>query len=113
MLEYGISIALQRAIGFGAPYVLDLPRSCVVHLRPTNSTPDEVDVIIRTYDEQRIDYRSSVAKLLDYSIEDIFERRLFLLLPFYLMRCNAHYIEKTAHDADMFRDLVAECTEIG
>ena len=85
MLEYDFAIAFEKSMSENKA-VLQLPSSCVVYLRHTRNTPDCLRLTIRNAEGDTIPYRVPVVKAQAFSMEKIFENRLLLLLPFYILR---------------------------
>ena len=86
MIEYDFAIALEGAFEAGAPYEMDFPESCVLFLRHTSNTPDALRMKVNLSNGQSFEYETKVVKAQLFSSEEIFEKRLLLLLPYYLMR---------------------------
>lgn len=86
MIEYDFSIALEEALNRGKPYRLEFPSSCVLYLRHSSATPDVLNMEVLLPNGESFDYETKVVKAQTYSSEEIFRKRLLLLLPYYLMR---------------------------
>ena len=71
--------------------VLRLPSSCVVYLRHTKNTPDEHMMRIEGTDGQSMMYCCRVLKVQNYTLEEMFEKRLLMLLPYYIMRYEKQF----------------------
>lgn len=111
MIEYDFAIALEGALSAGAPYEMEFPSSCVLFLRHTASTPDVLSMKVNLPDGGSFDYQAKVVKAQLFSSDELFEKRLLLLLPYYLMR----YEGALSHIAcDDFRatQLIEECVEL-
>lgn len=98
MIEYDFAIALDEAVRAGAPYEMTLPESCVLFLRHTASTPDRLTVRVNLPGGGSFDYGTRVVKAQEFTGDEIFEKRLLLLLPFYLMRYEEDLGEIAADD---------------
>ncbi|MCR5743883.1 MAG: hypothetical protein K6F92_09240, partial [Lachnospiraceae bacterium] len=59
-------------------------KSGVLFLRSTGNTPDSVQVEMIRDGEQIGGYIMPVIKMQDYDIDDIFDKHLYILLPFYV-----------------------------
>ena len=92
MFEYDVAIALESRRRVGRKFYVEFPRSCVIYLRTTKNTPDVEEVELRLPDGQVCEYRVPTVKVEYYTKDNIFERNLLVLLPFYVMR-----YEKTVH----------------
>lgn len=84
-------------------YCVEFPRSCVLYLRSGKRTPDFLEVELILPDSQMCVYRVPTVKVEHYTKDSIFEKKLLMLLPFYIMRYekSADIIEK---DSENFRD---------
>ncbi|MBR5564812.1 MAG: hypothetical protein IKW08_01470 [Roseburia sp.] len=87
------------------------PRSCVIYLRTTATMPDEEVMEIEMPDGQVILYRVPVLKLRNYSIDEIFEKNLLILLPYYIINYEKK-ISVIAKDEVRIRMLIQEYREI-
>lgn len=87
MLEYDFYIAMKnvRRDEHGI-YHVKLPRSCILYLRHKENTPDEETIELESADGKKLIYRVPVIKAQKYSIDEIFEKDLLILLPFYILR---------------------------
>ena len=111
MVEYDFAIALEEAIRAGAPYEMNFPESCVLFLRHTSKTPEELQMKVNLPSGESFMYASRVVKAQRFSSDDIFERGLLLLLPYYLMRYEGRLSEIDGDDVRT-SELVAECAEL-
>ena len=60
------------------------PLSAVLFLRHTRNTPDTMHIYVET-SQGRVLHEVRVMKLKNYTLDEIFEKRLFLLIPFYIL----------------------------
>jgi len=60
------------------------PRSAVLFLRHTRNTPDVMKIYLET-SQGHVLQEVRVMKLKNYTLDEIFEKRLYLLLPFYIL----------------------------
>ena len=86
MIEYDFAIALEGALATGEPYEMSFPESCVLFLRHTASTPDALTIKVNLPGGGSFDYAARVVKAQLFDRDEIFEKRLLILLPYYLMR---------------------------
>lgn len=111
MIEYDFSIALEETLANGRPYHMDFPASCVLFLRHNSNTPDVLSIDVNLPDGKSFEYKVKVLKAQLVSSDDIFEKRLLVLLPYYLMRYEEELAE-IAEDDEKSARLIAECTEL-
>ncbi len=111
MIEYDFAIALENGWRAGRKYYLEFPRSCVVYLRCTGNTPDFLEVEMQFPDGQKCTYKVPAVKVENYTKDKIFEKKLLMLLPFYVMRYEeaADMIDK---DPEKLQELLEEYEDI-
>lgn len=109
VVEYDFSIALQEALEQGAPYRMKFPSSCVLLLRHASKTPDYLEMEMP--DSESFRHHTKIYKTQLVSEEEIFRRRLLILLPFYLMRYEKELSGLDA-ESDAAAALIRECREI-
>jgi len=85
LFEYDSQEALDEAVVEGSRLVVDFPHSAVIFLRHTRNIPDEMETVIRT-PGGTVSYKIPVIKSKNYTLEEIFEKKLLFLLPFYIFR---------------------------
>ena len=107
MIEYDFSIAIENAQKQGRKYRMDFPKSCVLYLRSGKNTPDFLEVDVVFPDGGCHLYRVPAIKVENYTKDNIFEKSLLMLLPFYIMR-----YEKRGHEMSenpqLFQELLNE-----
>lgn len=115
MIEYDFAIALEQAIaqaGFShEPVEIDFPSSCVLFLRHTQATPDALRMKVNLPEGESFLYTAKVVKAQLYNSEEIFDKHLLLLLPYYLMRYE-NLLDAIAKDDVRTAKLIEECVEI-
>ena len=111
MIEYDFAIALEGAIASGTPYVMEFPESCVLFLRHEPETPDALRMQVNLPDGTSFDYKTKVVKAQRFSCEEIFEKKLLILLPYYLMRYEDALAQIDGNE-DETAKLIATCAEL-
>ncbi len=111
MIEYDFAIALEGALSAGEPYEMDFPASCVLYLRHDNNTPDTLKIKVNLPDSKSFVYHTKVVKAQRYTCDDIQQKDLLILLPFYLMRFERD-IAKLAPDATEANELITACVDL-
>lgn len=92
MFEYDTQIALDDGKISDSTLNVSFPNSAVLYLRSTSNTPDKMLVHLRT-PGGNLTYPIHVMKLKNYTIEDIFQKKLFFLIPFYIFVHESSFIE--------------------
>lgn len=83
MFEYEAQIALDGGKVKGRTLTVTFPHSGVLYLRHTKKTPDEMTIRIKT-SGGAVSYPVKVFKTQTYTIDEVFEKRLLFLIPFYI-----------------------------
>ena len=110
MIEYDFMIALMEA-KWRKKKRLKFPKSSIIYLRSAKNDVFEEVLEVELADGQVITYRVPVLRLRDYSIEEIFEKNLLILLPYYIIKYEKE-ISKIAKDAERERGLLREYISI-
>lgn len=85
MIEYDFAVALESVGRENETSRIYFPHSCVLYLRDTQR-PEEMKLELLMPDGQSVEYKVPVIYQQRYTKEIIFQKRLFFLLPFYIMR---------------------------
>ena len=83
IFEYDAQIALDGGEISGGTLTVAFPHSAVLYLRSTGRTPDEMTIRM-VVPGGEVSYRVPVIKVQAYSLDEIFQKRLLFLVPFYL-----------------------------
>ncbi|MDR1732182.1 MAG: hypothetical protein LBR61_08855 [Synergistaceae bacterium] len=88
VFEYGWREALRtkRASEDGWNFSLKFPRAKVIAWETTGKTPDAAVLTLEFSDGGRYDYQVEIFKFPDHDIEELEEKKLWLLLPFCLLK---------------------------
>ena len=97
MFQYDVAVALGTRRRENGLYIIEFPASCVVYLRHSRDKKDSERVIIRLADGQEINYLVPVVRSQNYSKEEIFKKRLYILLPYYILRYEKQ-LKQIEHD---------------
>ncbi len=94
MIEYDFAIALNNIKFKNGIYEMEFPRSCVIFLRKYN--PEHLHMRIHFQDGFSHTYQVPAINIQDYTKDEIFEKHLFMFLPYYIMKYEKEYdkIEK-------------------
>lgn len=86
VIEYDFVSAMEQMTYFDKSRVeVELPNSAVIYLRPHKKIPDEYEIIFKSGNESMV-HKVKVVKFNEYTIEEMFNKKLFILLPFYIIR---------------------------
>ena len=82
IFEYASQMALEGAYASSNKLVLEYPHSAILYLRHNSNTPDSMEITIKTPGGE-VSYKVPVIKM-EYSIDEIFRKKLLFLIPFYI-----------------------------
>jgi len=83
MYEYDSQIALKEGVLEGEVLNVHFPQSAILYLRHNSNTPDIMKICIHTPGGS-VSYPVMVMKVKEYDIDEIFEKKLLFLIPFYI-----------------------------
>ncbi len=86
MVEYDFMISLERAEKVNGIYRMKFPESCVLYIKRTVINEDVLNVSIGFPDGQEVLYKVPAIPTLSYDLKTIFAKRLYALLPYYILR---------------------------
>ncbi len=81
--EYESAIAYMYRRVDGSKIIVQFPPSAVLFLRHTKSTPDVMEIVVQMKGDTVIQ-KVPVMKLGNYTLEKIFEKRLYILICFHI-----------------------------
>lgn len=99
MFRYGSQLALAESEYDGSKLRVSFPRAAVVFLRSNSNTTDRLKIEIVTPGGS-VTYDVETLKISKYTIEEIFERKLYFLIPFYIFNLEKELKE---YDSDPVR----------
>ena len=85
MIEYDFAISVEYAEKVHGVYRMQFPHSCILYLRG-DVREKTVSMELQFPDNQVVQYKVPVIRIEWYSIKEILEKDLIMLLPFYIMR---------------------------
>ena len=91
--EYGSNFAFENAVYSNNSVVLEYPNSVAIFLRPDDKIPKSMSITHRGPNGEEMTYEVPVVQIRDYTVETIFEKKLFMLLPFYLFKFANRFSE--------------------
>jgi hypothetical protein len=121
MFEYDSQIAVDDSEIVENKLVVTFPHSGVLYLRHTKNTPDFMTVQINT-PEGALSYQIPVMKIQTYTIDEIFDKELWFLIPFHIFcyeknfpeyETNEEKLKQLQQEYQMIRDRLEELTQNG
>lgn len=110
LFEYDAQIALDEGEVTEETLTVSFPNTAVLYLRAYQKTPDKMKYVIVT-PGGTVQYGIPVMKVQSYSLDDIFEKRLLMLIPFYIFSHEKSFSEYNSNRKKLER-LKAEYQEI-
>lgn len=110
IFEYATQIALDQGEIIENTLKVEIPRSAILFLRSTQSTPDKMKIEMTT-PGGTVSFDIPVMKAQQYGIDEIFEKNLLFLIPFYIFS-HENRFEEYNSDKDKLEILKAEYADI-
>ena len=98
MIEYDMQIALENSELTEDTLTIVLPYSAILYLRHNKNTPDKMRIRLRTPNGE-MSYQVHALKMKYYKIEELFDRKLFLLIPFYIFVYESEFAKMEMQDS--------------
>ena len=111
MIEYDFAIALEQAIRKGAPYEMRFPESSVLFLRNVPNQDRKLQMRVMLPNGESFMYETGVVLAQSYDRDEIFSKRLLVLLPFYIMRYESEF-DSIANSDEKTVALISECESL-
>lgn len=83
MFEYDTQIGLDESGATKDNLVVELPHSAVIFLRSSRTDSEDMHIVIRSGGKELI-HKVRAIHIRDYTMDELFERKLYFLLPFYI-----------------------------
>ena len=106
IFEYDSQIAMQDSALTKGKLVVKFPNTAILYIRHNQNTPDSMTLEI-CVPGATCSYNVPVMKVQTYSIDEIFEKRLFFLIPFHIF-----VYEKDFKEYDTNEQKLEELTKI-
>ena len=88
-MNYRVLINQLRHVLDSVLYV-KFPDSAVIYLRSNSNTPDELKICV-CIGQKELFYEIPILKVKNYTLEEIFEKELWMLIPFYIFRYEKEF----------------------
>ena len=97
LFEYDAQIALDEGEVTEETLTVTFPNTAVLYLRNYKKTPDKMKYVIVT-PGGTVKYDIPLMKVQNYTLDDIFEKRLLLLIPFYIFSHEKNFPEYNSNE---------------
>ena len=121
VFEYGSQIAIRDSYIKNNVLTVNFPKAAILYLRQTKNTPDYMNICIQV-PETSCTYCVPVMKVQNYTLQEIFDKKLFFLIPFHIFAYEKNFPEYES-DEEKLQELTTEyqhivsrlndCTESG
>lgn len=111
LFEYDSEIAICDSEVEADTIIVRFPYTGLLMLRDSRKTPKTAKVIITTPDGE-VTYRIPIMKEADFSLNEIFEKQLYLLIPFYIFNFEKDFKsinadkDKTEALGEMIKEII-------
>ena len=110
IFEYDAQIALDEGEIEGETIRVTFPNNAVLYLRNSRKTPDSMKVRIIVPGDSA-EYTVPIIKMADYTADDIFRKKLYMLIPFYIFNFEKQF-EIINQDEEKLKEVVKEYRSI-
>ena len=93
IFEYATQIAKLTADNNGNRTYFNLPKSGILYLKSTKNTFDEHEITIVAPNGHELSYTVPAIKIQSYTLDEIFKRNLWFLIPFYFFNFDMDDME--------------------
>ena len=90
IFEYGTQIALDAGELVGNRLIVRIPNTAILYLRSYKTTPDKMTVEIQTPGGS-VAYDVLTLQMKNYTVDDLCEKKLYFLIPFYIFTHEAQF----------------------
>lgn len=111
MFEYDVAIGIRESEYSEYHLTVRMPQSGVFFLRRTSQTPEKMTVTIDTTGGS-VDYNVDVLLLSDYSLDDLVEKNLLFLFPFYMFNLEKEFSKCEHGDAKSNEKVIGSMNEL-
>lgn len=101
MFDYDTQIAKEHCQLSADFLEITLPYSAVIQLRSNKNTPNYIKTLFKT-PQGTITYEIPIIKISNYSINSIFEKKLFFYIPFHIFVYENHFMEYNRDEEKLF-----------
>ena len=111
LFEYDSQIAIDESNPDGSILRIRFPYTGLLLLRKSPKVPERAEIIIETPKGQ-VSYDIKMIQMSDFSIDTIFEKRLYLMIPFYIFNYESEFNlinndkDKTEALVKVFKDII-------
>ena len=101
LFEYDSGIAINNSRIEGNKLIIKFPKTAVLFLRSNSNTPDEMVTRIEAMNGEALEYTIPVMKVKNYTVDEIFDKGLLFLIPFYIFTHESRFSEYNGSEEAM------------
>ena len=109
IFEYITQVALDSGEIINHKLIVTIPNAAVLFLRSNKKTPNAMTIVINTPGGS-VNFDVPIIKVNSYSLEEIFEKNLYFLLPFYIFNLEKNFPKYENNPAEL-KNLKKEYTD--
>ena len=111
LFEYMTQIAIdQERETLEEMLVVKIPKAAVLFLRSNSATKDQMSIRLET-ENGKLDIPVQCVKMSDYTLDDLFDKKLYILMPFYLFNYEKQF-EEIEQDEEKKTELLNEFLQL-
>lgn len=117
LFEYDAQIALDEGEIAKETWTVTFPNTAVLYLRTYKKTPNKMKYVIVT-PGGNVEYDIPIMKVQDYSLDEILDKRLLMLIPFYIFSHEKNFdvyknnVKRPAETETEFRKILERLHEL-
>ena len=92
IFEYDSQLALRDAVIENGTLHVHFPNTAVIYLRTRSTTQDYMTIHISVSGDE-CSYQIPAMKVQDYTVDEIFEKKLYFLIPFHIFTYESNFVE--------------------
>lgn len=113
MFEYAAQIAIENSTYYRNHLRVEFPHSGLLYLRRTSVADEGLEITVTFPEDKEVTYHVPVIQMSDYSLDDIIDRKLYFLLPFYMFNYEKTLYNKRYEEAvSAFDMMLTELNEL-
>jgi hypothetical protein len=98
VFEYGYAEGLRTRSVMEHIITVKFPDARIIYWETTSKTPDEVVLRLEFPDDSHYDYKVKTFKPLNYTIAELKERKMAILLPFYVLKLRKRVVKAKSEE---------------
>lgn len=99
--EYTFLTARQDAVIENGKLTINMPLYSVIYIRSNSATPKKTEITFNFPNGEKVRYDSDNILLNDFTKEEIIEKKLYVLIPFYVLRYESIIKDENASEEEL------------